>query len=116
MAKVTIYHNPKCSKSREALALLEARGIAPDVMFYLEMPPNVAELDRLLKLLGKEPRDVMRRQEPEYRELALDSPALTRAQLLEAIVRHPRLLERPIVVANGKAVIGRPPESVLTIL
>ncbi|HEY8554998.1 MAG TPA: arsenate reductase (glutaredoxin) [Burkholderiales bacterium] len=116
MSEVTIYHNPKCSKSRETLALLEKRGIEPRVVLYLENPPSARELDRILKLLGKEPRELMRRQEPEYKALKLDDPKRTRAQLIEAMVKHPRLIERPIVLANGKAALGRPPENVLAIL
>jgi len=116
MSEVTIYHNPKCSKSRETLALLEQRGIKPRIVLYLEDPPSARELDRILKLLGKEPRELMRRQEPEYKELKLDDPKRTRAELIEAMVKHPRLIERPIVLANGKAALGRPPSNVLAIL
>lgn len=116
MTQVTIYHHPKCSKSRETLQLLQARGLAPRIVEYLQTPPSAAELGRILKLLNREPRALMRRQEPEYRELALDNPVLTRAQLIAAMVEHPRLIERPIVLANGKAALGRPPENVLAIL
>ncbi|MFL6623573.1 MAG: arsenate reductase (glutaredoxin) [Sulfurifustis sp.] len=116
MTQITIYHNPKCSKSRETLALLEARGLTPRVIEYLQTPPSAAELERILKLLGLEPRELMRRQEAEYRELGLDDPKLSRAQLVDAMVKHPRLIERPIVLANGKAAIGRPPVNVLAIL
>jgi arsenate reductase len=114
--QVTIYHNPKCTKSRETLALLESRGIEPTVIEYLQTPPSQTELDRILKLLNLEPRALMRQQEPEYGELKLDNPALTRAQLLDAMIAHPRLIERPIVLANGKAAVGRPPANVLAIL
>lgn len=114
--QVTIYHNPKCTKSRETLALLEARGIEPTVIEYLHTPPSKTELDRILKLLDLEPRALMRKQESEYRELKLDNRDLTRAQLLDAMIAHPRLIERPIVLANGKAAIGRPPANVLAIL
>jgi arsenate reductase (glutaredoxin) len=113
--QVTIYHNPKCTKSRETLALLESRGIEPTVIEYLQTPPTKTELDRILKLLNLEPRALMRQQEPEYRELKLDNPALTREQLLDAMILHPRLIERPIVLANGKAAVGRPPANVLAI-
>ena len=113
---VVIYHNPRCSKSRQTLQLLEARGIEPEVVKYLENPPSAEELARILDLLGMEPRELMRRKEKEYRELGLDNPALTREQLIEAMVQHPRLIERPIVLANGKAALGRPPERVLDIL
>ncbi len=114
--KATIYHNPRCTKSRETLALLRQRGLDPEVIEYLKTPPSAAELDAVLKKLGKEPREAMRRQEPPYKELSLDNPALTRAQLIEAMVDNPVLIERPIVLAGGGARIGRPPESVLEIL
>jgi arsenate reductase len=114
---VTIYHNPRCSKSRATLALLEARGIAPEIVLYLENPPGGAELDRLLTLLGMEPRDLMRTQEPEYRAQNLDDPGLGRDDLIRAMVRTPILIERPIVVVDGeRAVLGRPPEKALEIL
>ncbi len=116
MGQVTIYHNPRCSKSRETLALLEARGVTPRVIEYLQTPPSKSELDRILKLLNLEPRALMRKQEPEYRELKLDNEALTREQLIAAMVAHPRLIERPIVLANGKAALGRPPANVVAIL
>jgi arsenate reductase len=113
---VTIYHNPRCTKSRQTLALLEERGIAPVVIDYLNVPPNEAELDKLLKLLRLEPRELMRKQETEYKQAGLDDPSLSRTQLIRAMVTHPKLIERPIVVANGKAAIGRPPEKVIEIL
>lgn len=116
MGQVTIYHNPRCSKSRETLALLESRGVTPRVIEYLQTPPSKSELDRILKLLNLEPRALMRKQEPEYRELKLDNEALTREQLIAAMVAHPRLIERPIVLANGKAALGRPPANVVAIL
>ncbi|MCW3480811.1 arsenate reductase (glutaredoxin) [Neisseriaceae bacterium JH1-16] len=113
---VRIYHNPRCSKSRETLALLEARGIAPEVVEYLVTPPDAAALAGLLDKLGLEPRELMRRKEPEYAELNLADPALSREALIAAMVAHPRLIERPIVVVGDKAALGRPPEQVLTIL
>lgn len=116
MSEVVILHNPDCSKSREALALLEARGIAPRVVAYLEMPPTVAELDAIVGRLGVDPRDVMRREEPEYAALHLDDPGLAREELLAAMRAHPNLIQRPIVIANGRAALGRPPEAVLSIL
>ena len=116
MNSVTIYHNPKCSKSRATLALLERRGIAPHVIEYLTTPPSAAELNRILELLDLEPRALMRKNEAEYRELGLDEASLTRSQLIEAMVDNPRLIERPIVLANGKAAIGRPPENVERII
>jgi len=113
---ITIYHNPRCSKSRQTLQLLTERGVAPRVVNYLDTPPDRAELERILNLLGIEPRELMRRKEDEYAALGLDDPALSRAALIDAMVRHPRLIERPIVIAGKRAVIGRPPEKVLEIL
>ena len=113
---VTIYHNPRCSKSRQTLALLEEAGISPEIVLYLETPPDAGELDRILKQLGLEPRQLMRRHEPEYREQGLDDMALSRDQLIAAMVATPRLIERPIVLAGGQAALGRPPETVLGIL
>ena len=113
---VTIYHNPRCSKSRATLKLLRQRGIAPDIVEYLKTPPDAATLDGLLTRLGLEPREAMRRKEAPYRENGLDDPGLSRDALIAAMVADPILIERPIVVAGGKAAIGRPPEAVLDIL
>lgn len=112
----TIYHNPRCSKSRQTLTLLQERGVEPTVVEYLKTPPSPEELDRLLNLLGMEPRELMRRKETEYRDLNLDDDSLTREQLLRAMHEHPRLIERPIVVHGERAALGRPPEQVLSIL
>lgn len=111
-----IFHNPRCSKSRQTLKLLTERGLQPDIVRYLDAPPTAQELDTILQQLGLEPRQLMRRKEPQYKQLELDNTDLNRQQLIEAMVASPRLIERPIVQANGKAVIGRPPEAVLTIL
>jgi len=116
MRQPTIYHNPRCSKSRATLEWLVARGFAPRIVHYLETPPSPAELERLLTLLGLEPRDVLRKEEHEYSDLGLADSKLTRRALIAAIAAHPRLLQRPIVVVDGKAAIGRPPEAVLAIL
>jgi arsenate reductase (glutaredoxin) len=116
MRQPTIYHNPRCSKSRATLELLVARGFAPRVIEYLEHPPSAAEVERLLAMLGLKPRGIMRREEDEFTQLGLADPGLTHAQLVAAITAHPRLLQRPIVVAGSKAAIGRPPEAVLAIL
>lgn len=113
---VRIYHNNRCSKSRETLALIEARGQVCEVVNYLDTPPSSAELTQLLDMLGMTPRELMRKGEPEYSELGLDDPSLDDTALIAALASHPRLIERPIVVANGKAAIGRPPEAVLAIL
>jgi arsenate reductase len=113
---VTIYHNPRCSKSRQTLALLEERGIAPNVVEYLKEPPNATTLDNLLKSLGLEPRELMRKKEEPYAALGLSDPKLTRKELIQAMVENPILIERPIVASGDKAAVGRPPEAVLDIL
>lgn len=113
---VTIYHNPRCSKSRQTLALIENRGIAPEVVEYLKAPPDAATLKRLLGLLGKSPREVIRKGEDAYRDNGLADPNLDDDALIAAMVANPILIERPIVVAGDKAALGRPPESVLEIL
>lgn len=113
---VRIYHNNRCSKSRATLALLEERGLAFEVIHYLDTPPSPDELADLLGKLGMTPRELIRTGEAEYAELGLDDPSLDDTALLHAMAQHPRLIERPIVVANGKAAIGRPPEAVLQIL
>ncbi len=116
MSSVTIYHNPRCSKSRQTLALLTNRGVSPKVIHYLDAPPTAATLSRLLKMLGMTPRQLLRTHEAAYSELGLDDAALSDAELVAAMTRHPVLIERPIVEANGHAVIGRPPENVLQII
>jgi arsenate reductase len=113
---IRIYHNSRCSKSRGALALLEQQGQPFEVVNYLETPPSANELKTLLAQLGITARQLLRTGEDEYRQLGLDDPSLDEAALIAAMVKHPRLIERPVVVANGKAVIGRPPEKVLEIL
>jgi arsenate reductase (glutaredoxin) len=113
---VRIYHNNRCSKSRATLALLEERGGTVEVINYLDTPPSAAELGVLLKQLGMTARELLRTGEAEYQSLGLDDPAPDEAALIAAMVAHPKLIERPIVVANGKAALGRPPEAVLAIL
>lgn len=113
---VTIYHNPRCSKSRQALGLLREKGIEPDVVEYLKAPPDAQTLAKLLDMLGIEPRALMRRKEKEYKDLGLDDPDLSREELIAAMVDHPKLIERPIVVKGKQAALGRPPEDVLKIL
>lgn len=114
---VTIYHNPRCSKSRETLALLEEKGITPTIIKYLEQTPSVAELETLLKQLGFDSaRQMMRTKEAIYKELALGAADVTEAQLFTAMAENPKLIERPIVVNGEKAALGRPPEQVLDIL
>ncbi|MCG8044958.1 MAG: arsenate reductase (glutaredoxin) [Candidatus Thiodiazotropha endolucinida] len=113
---VEIYHNPRCSKSRQTLQLLQDQGIDPDVVEYLKTPPDKATLEQILDMLGLEPRELMRTKEKEYKALQLDNPSLSRDQLIDAMIANPKLIERPIVIQNGKAAIGRPPEKVLDIL
>jgi arsenate reductase len=113
---VTLYHNPRCSKSREALRLLREHGVEPLIIEYLETPPDAATLERLLDALGLEPRGLMRRKEDEYRAAGLDDPQLSHADLVRAMVEHPRLIERPIAVNGDRAAVGRPPEQVLQVL
>lgn len=114
---VTIYHNNRCSKSRATLALLEARGITPTIVAYLETPPDASTLRNLLQQLGfSDARQLMRQGEAEYLELNLADPALSQEALIAAMLAHPRLIERPIVVNGQRAAIGRPPENVLAIL
>ncbi|MDX5371330.1 MAG: arsenate reductase (glutaredoxin) [Pseudomonadaceae bacterium] len=116
MTDLTLYHNPRCSKSRSALELLEARGLAPQVVRYLETPPSAAELRELLNKLGIAPRALLRSGEDEYKALNLADQNLSDEHLIAAMVAHPRLIERPILVAGERAVIGRPPEKVLELL
>ncbi|ELY4158175.1 arsenate reductase (glutaredoxin) [Cronobacter turicensis] len=114
---VTIYHNPRCSKSRETLSLLTERGIEPDVVLYLETPQDAATIKTLLKQLGfSQARELMRTKEELYKTLNLADASLSEEALIQAMVDNPKLIERPIVVSDGKARLGRPPEQVLEIL
>ncbi|WP_320730894.1 arsenate reductase (glutaredoxin) [Enterobacter sichuanensis] len=114
---VKIYHNPRCSKSRDTLSLLKSNGVEPEVVLYLDTPPDAQTLRQLLHMLGMgSARDLMRKKEDLYKSLNLDDSRLTEAELVQAMVENPKLIERPIVVANGQARIGRPPEDVLEIL
>lgn len=113
---VTIYHNPRCSKSKQALALLEEEGVSPDIINYLNKPLSADKLRELLGMLGMSARGLLRKTEAEYAELNLADTSLTDEQLIQAMVKHPKLIERPIVVVGGKAVIGRPPEKVLDLI
>lgn len=112
--EVTIYHNPRCGKSRDTLKLIEDKGITPKVVEYLKEPPSAAELTRVLSLLGKRPADILRRKEAA--EAGIDPALLDDAALIQAMIANPIVIERPIVVAGTKAALGRPPESVLAIL
>ena len=113
---VTIYHNPRCSKSRQTLELLREKGLDPQIVEYLETPPDATTLKTLLGKLGVKPRAFMRTKEAIFAQLALDEPNLTDDELISSMVAHPILIERPIVVANDRVALGRPPENVLDIL
>jgi len=114
--ETVIWHNPRCSKSRQTLSLLKERGIEPTIVEYLKTPPSADEIDRVLGLLGREPRELMRKTEAEYKQNGLDDPHLTRQELIAAMVIHPKIIERPVVLRGERAALGRPPESVLEIL
>lgn len=116
MSTTTIWHNPRCSKSRQTLQLIRDRGVEPTIVEYLKTPPSEAELANALTLLGLAPRDLMRKKETPYQELSLDDKALSDAALLAAMVDNPVLIERPIVFRGERAVIGRPPDNVLELL
>ncbi len=116
MTDLTLYHNPRCSKSRAALDLLEARGLTPHVVRYLDTPLDADTLSDLLAKLGIAPRALLRSGEEEYRSLGLADPTLNDDALIAAMVAHPPLIERPILVVGERAVIGRPPEAILEIL
>ena len=113
---VRIFLNPKCSKCRLTMGILDEKGVKTTVIEYLNTPPNSAELTEILDLLGLEPRDLMRQNEAPYKDNNLDNPDLSREQLIQAMVDNPILIERPIIINGNKAVIGRPPEKVLDIL
>jgi arsenate reductase (glutaredoxin) len=113
---VTIYYNPRCRKSREALQIINEKGIDPDVKFYLESPPSTQELSEILRKMGKRPRDIFRKSEPLYKDLGLKNKDLTDDALLDYLHRNPILIERPIVVKGQRAVLGRPPEDIKKIL
>lgn len=113
---VRILHNPRCSKSRATLSLLQEKGIDPEIILYLEQPPDTKQLAAITHMLGISPRDLLRKGEAEYAELELANSEFADQDILQAMHDHPRLIERPIVVNKGKAAIGRPPEAVLTVL
>ncbi len=113
---VKIYHNPRCSKSRQTLQLLKDRGIEPEVVEYLKTPPSADELSVILDKLGMQPRDLLRKQEAEYKANGLDDTSLDNSSVVKIMAENPILIERPIVVAGEKAALGRPPENVLDIL
>jgi len=116
MTDITIYHNPRCSKSRQTLQLLRDRGIEPTIVEYLKQPLSAAQIKHLLAMLQMSPRELMRDKEADYTALNLADPKLSEDALIEAMAEHPQLMERPIVVAEERATLGRPPERVLEIL
>ena len=113
---IKIYHNPRCSKSRQTLALLEEKGITPEIVEYLTSPPSETELKQVLGYLGVGPRELMRSGEAEYKDNNLSDTSLTDEQLISAMVANPKVIQRPLVINGSKAAIGRPPEQVLEIL
>ena len=113
---IKIFHNPRCSKSRQTLELIRQQGIEPDIVEYLKTPPSKTELKDILTRLNMEPRQLMRTKEAEYKENNLNAKELSNEQLIDAMVKNPKLIERPIVVNDQKVALGRPPENVLEIL
>lgn len=115
-ARPVLYHNPRCSKSREALALLQTKGCEPEILLYLDTPPTAKQLKALLAQLNISARQLVRKTEDAYKELNLADESLSEAALIKAMVANPKLIERPIFIKGDKAVVGRPPEQVLAIL
>ncbi len=113
---IKIYHNPRCGKSRQTLQLLQERELTIEVIEYLKTPLSIDEIEHILQKLAMNPRDLMRKKEATYKEQHLDNPDLDRRALINALITYPILIERPIVLANNQAAIGRPPEAVLSIL
>lgn len=116
MAEVTIYYNPRCGTCRKTLQLIKKKGIEPKMIEYLKTPPTATQLDRILKQLKMEPREIIRIKEKEYEQIKLGNPMLTSHELIQAMVKHPILIQRPIVLSKGKAALCRPPEKVEQIL
>lgn len=113
MTNMQIYHNPRCSKSRQTLALIEAQGISPEIVLYLDTPPTTADLKTLLSKLDLSARQLLRKGEQDYKDLNLKDLSLSEDALIDAMCRHPKLIERPIVIKGEQAILGRPPENVL---
>ncbi len=116
MNSIKIYHNPRCSKSRKTLEIIESTGAKPEIIKYLDSPPTVSEIKSVLTLLNLTPRELMRKGEAEYKNNNFSEESLSEDELIQLMVKYPKVIERPIVLSNGKAVIGRPPESVLDII
>jgi arsenate reductase len=113
---VTLWHNPRCSKSRQALELLRKKGVEPSIREYLKEPPSKAEVETLIGLVGGDPRDLIRDSEPDFKALGKKKADLGKTDIAKAIARHPILLQRPVAVSGSKAAIGRPPEAVLALI
>ncbi|WP_339897042.1 arsenate reductase (glutaredoxin) [uncultured Gilvimarinus sp.] len=113
---LSIYHNPRCSKSRQTLTLLQEQGLTPEIIKYLDTPPTPAELSEVINKLKIRPRELLRTQEADYKTLKLTDSSLSDTQLISAMCRHPKLIERPIVINGNRARLGRPPEQVLEII
>jgi arsenate reductase len=113
---VTIWHNPRCSKSRQTLDLLKSKGVEPTIREYLKMPPSRAEVEKLVAMVGGDPRELIRDGEAEFKAMKVRKADLTKTQIVDAIAAHPVLLQRPIVVKGARAALGRPPEAVLPLL
>ncbi|WP_144393441.1 arsenate reductase (glutaredoxin) [Pleionea sediminis] len=116
MSEYTIYHNPRCSKSRQTLELLQKNGVEPKIVEYLKNPPSEKELTQVLKLLAIKPQDLMRKKEAEYKESGLNDDTLSAKEQIKRMIENPKVIERPVVFTKTKAAIGRPPENVLDIL
>ena len=116
MGTVTIFHNPRCSKSRSSLAILNEQGLEPEIRLYLEDPPNQEELTSILAMLDIPAKDLLRKGESDYKALNLDDPDISETEIIKAMTKYPKLIERPIVIKDGKAAIGRPPEIILELL
>lgn len=116
MSTFRIYHNPRCSKSRQTLELLKENNIEVEIVEYLKTPPSISELTEVINLLSITPQDLMRKKEDAYKDAGLANPQLSNEQQIKLMIQYPKVIERPIVFGNGKAAIGRPPESVLAII
>ena len=116
MSNFTIYHNPRCSKSRQTLHIIEDNDIEPKIILYLEEPPDIKTLSKIIKLLGVKPRDLLRTNEVEYKALNLEDKDIDDLEIIKLMSQNPKLIERPIVLSDNEAIIGRPPENVLSLI
>ena len=116
MNNFTIYHNPRCSKSRQTLELIKANGIEPEIILYLQNPPSSSRLTELVDFMQIKPRDLLRKGEDEYKTYNLQDMSLDDSEIIKVMSENPKLIERPIVVSNNQAIIGRPPENVLKLI